>query len=478
MSSRWAESAEDAAADAARKADKDAKKRAKAAKQRKAAALTPPIATATTNAATDRPSKRRRLSPDHDPTPPPPPSPLHRRLLRPAPASWQPARSVERFDRLNHIEEGSYGFVSRAREEATGDIVAIKKLKLDAARDGGFAVTALREMQTLQAARGHRHVVALREVVVGESGDNSGSGSGSGGGGQDVYLVMDFLEHDLKTLQEDMAEPFRPSETKTLLLQLGSALEFLHARCILHRDLKTSNILLNNRGELKLADFGMARFVGDPAPPNLTPLVVTLWYRAPELLLGATAYDGGVDMWSLGCVFGELLLRRPLLQGKNEVDQLSKIFLLTGPPTPQTWPAFKSLPNARTLRLPASPPTTTPPKGIPHAHFPTLPTSGLTLLTLLLSLNPTARPTPTQMLAHPYFREHPRPLATEMMPSFPSKAGQEKRRRGRLASPSAPVRGAVAAKGLAGLEGEVDFSGLFAAREGEESGGGFALRVV
>jgi cell division cycle 2-like protein len=136
---------------------------------------------------------------------------------------------------------------------------------------------------------------------------------------------MEFLEHDLKTLQEDMEEPFMPSEVKTLMLQLGSAVEFLHEHWILHRDLKTSNILMNNRGEIKLADFGMARFCGDPAPQNLTQLVVTLWYRSPELLLGATTYDSSVDMWSLGCIFGELLTRNPLLQGKNEVDQLSKV---------------------------------------------------------------------------------------------------------------------------------------------------------
>ena len=141
-----------------------------------------------------------------------------------------------------------------------------------------------------------------------------------------VFLVMDFLEHDLKTLQEDMVEPFLPSETKTLLLQLTSAVEYLHSNWILHRDLKTSNILMNNRGQIKIADFGMARYYGDP-PPKLTQLVVTLWYRGPELLLGADKYGAGVDMWSLGCIFGELLLKEPLLQGKNEVEQLTKVSL-------------------------------------------------------------------------------------------------------------------------------------------------------
>src|SRR3984957_20042776 len=135
---------------------------------------------------------------------------------------------------------------------------------------------------------------------------------------------MDFLEHDLKTLLEDMAEPFLPSETKTLMLQIVSATEYLHSNWILHRDLKTSNLLMNNRGEIKIADFGMARYTGDP-PPKLTQLVVTLWYRAPELLLGTENYGSAIDIWSIGCIFGELLTKEPLLQGKNEVDELSKV---------------------------------------------------------------------------------------------------------------------------------------------------------
>jgi cell division cycle 2-like protein len=139
-----------------------------------------------------------------------------------------------------------------------------------------------------------------------------------------VFLVMDFLEHDLKTLQGEMPEPFLPSEVKTLLIQLATAVEYLHDNWILHRDLKTSNLLLNNRGQMKVADFGMARYYGDPSP-KLTQLVVTLWYRAPELLLGAEKYGPEIDMWSVGCIFGELLTKDPLLQGKNEVGQLTKV---------------------------------------------------------------------------------------------------------------------------------------------------------
>lgn len=148
-----------------------------------------------------------------------------------------------------------------------------------------------------------------------------------------IFLVMDFSEHDLKTLLDDMREPFLPSETKTLMLQVLSGLGFLHSQWIMHRDLKTSNLLINNRGELKIADFGMARYYGDP-PPKLTQLVVTLWYRSPELLLGAEKYGTEIDMWSIGCIFGELLTKEPLLQGKNEVEQVSKVCTFL---TAQVW---------------------------------------------------------------------------------------------------------------------------------------------
>lgn len=139
-----------------------------------------------------------------------------------------------------------------------------------------------------------------------------------------VFIVMDFIEHDLKILSEDMQEPFLQSEVKTLMLQLVSATALMHSQWIVHRDLKTSNLLMNNRGQIKVADFGLARYLGEPTPP-LTQLVVTLWYRSPELLLGAKEYGTEVDIWSIGCIFGELLLKEPLLRGKNEVDQLSKV---------------------------------------------------------------------------------------------------------------------------------------------------------
>jgi cell division cycle 2-like protein len=223
---------------------------------------------------------------------------------------------------------------------------------------------------------------------------------------------------------------------------------------------------MNNRGEIKIADFGMARFCGHPPPTNLTQLVVTLWYRAPELLLGSTTYDSSIDMWSVGCIFGELLTNTPLLQGKNEVDQLGNIFELCGVPTDSSWPAFKRLPNARSLRLPRNAQTT---GSVIRSKFPFLTKAGTDLLSLLLSLNPTHRPSAKDLLEHVYFTEDPRPKSTAMFPTFPSKAGQERRRKNR--TPNAPVRGEKG--GVA-----ADFSGLFAGRDEEEIGGGFQLKLV
>lgn len=262
-----------------------------------------------------------------------------------------------------------------------------------------------------------------------------------------------------------MPEPFLSSEIKQLLLQLTSGIAYLHDKWILHRDLKTSNLLLNNRGQLKIADFGMARYVGEPSP-KLTQLVVTLWYRAPELLLGTKTYDRGVDMWSVGCIFAELLTREPLFRGKNEVDQVSKIFELCGVPSEDTWPGFRRLPNARSLKLPK---TNVAPEVLIRATFPSMTTAGVALLSSLLALDPSRRPSAQETLQHDYFKQDPKPKPESLFPTFPSKAGQERRRRH---EPNAPIRGQAASLG------DVDLSSIFQGRDQEEKGAGFSLRMI
>ncbi|KAL2068388.1 hypothetical protein VTL71DRAFT_16486 [Oculimacula yallundae] len=481
--SRWADDEEDAALEIQRKREKEEKKRAKAEKQRKAdaeakaaaqllaqqqadKALSASQSTETQSQGqqsdlSSRPAKRRKLSPERgneaedgvevEVAPP-------AKLLRfPAP-QWKKCRSVEDYEKLNDIEEGAYGWVSRAKDMVTGAVVALKRLKMENNQDG-ITVTGLREIQILKDCS-HPNIVGLKEVVVGEDTRKI----------ENIFLVLDFLEHDLKTLLEEMPEPFLTSEIKTLLLQLTSGVSYLHSNWILHRDLKTSNLLLNNRGQLKIADFGMSRYFGSPSP-KLTQLVVTLWYRAPELLLGTEKYGTAVDMWSIGCIFGELLTKEPLLQGKNEVDELSKIFEICGIPTEESWPGFKRLPNARSLKLPKNPITH---GSVLRAKFPFLTKAGAELLINLLSLNPERRMGAKEVLEHGFFREDPKPKREEMFPTFPSKAGLEKRRK--RMTPNAPMRGEAGA-GMGKFK-DVDFSGIFSGREDEERGGGFALKLI
>ncbi|KAF8922411.1 Pkinase-domain-containing protein [Mucidula mucida] len=332
-----------------------------------------------------------------------------------------PSRSVYCYERLNQIEEGSYGVVFRARDKETGDIVALKKLKLDEEKNG-FPITALREVNALMTCR-HENVVRVREVVVGDTLTQ-------------VFVVMDFIEHDLKSLLTMMPAPFLQSEIKTLMLQLLSAVNHCHANWILHRDLKTSNLLMNNRGTIKVADFGLARRYGDPVGVGgLTQLVVTLWYRAPEILLGAKTYSTAVDLWSVGCIFAELLLKEPLFQAKAELELISMIFKLLGPPTHNSWPEYFSLPIAKTISLPS------PQPHLFRTKFPYLSSNGLDLLMSFLTYDPELRITAAEALEHPYFKESPLPKHKDLFGSFPSAAAGERKQK-LFESPSAPVRAA------------------------------------
>ncbi|CAN8097275.1 unnamed protein product [Discula destructiva] len=483
MTGRWADSAEDVAREAALKKEKELKKRLKKEKEAAAAAAAAAARQAAADAAarqaaadearrkareaeqdgdeehSARPAKRRRLTPEAAGDAAAAAAAAvagSTKLLRLEGGGFGKARSVENYDKLNDIEEGAYGWVARAKEITTGKVVALKRLKIEPNDRNGLPVTGLREIQILKDCD-HRNIVKLQEVVVGEDTTKI----------ENIFLVLDFLEHDLKSILEDMPQPFLASEVKTLLVQLAAGVAYLHDHWILHRDIKTSNLLLNNRGTLKIADFGMARYVGDPPPHKLTQLVVTLWYRAPELLLGTAKYGAAVDMWSVGCIFGELLTREPLLQGRNEVDELTKIFELCGIPTEDSWPGFRRLPNARSLRLPPGKQNT---GSVIRARFPLLTGAGAGLLNDLLSLNPAKRPSAREMLSHEYFRQDPRPKSEAMFPTFPSKAGQERRRR--RDTPNAPGRGDAAEFGA------VDFSGIFSGRDKEERGGGFSLKMV
>lgn len=280
---------------------------------------------------------------------------------------------------------------------------------------------------------------------------------------------MDFIEHDLKTLLTTMRTPFLASEIKTILLQLLSATALCHENWIVHRDLKTSNLLMNNRGQIKVADFGLARTYSDPLG-HMTPLVVTLWYRAPELLLGAKDYSTAIDMWSVGCIFAELILREPLFAGKGELDQIGKILKVLGRPTDDVWPGFSALPNAASLNTNAVQPYSTL-----RQKFRFVTEAGIDLMNKLLTYDPAKRISAEDALKHPYFtcasfRHRPASALTARLcrqggavaeasrrllvvslasrgrkvgpPSFAVGASADMPRRPKIDSPSAPTRGA------------------------------------
>ena len=198
---------------------------------------------------------------------------------------------VSTYNKLNTIGEGTYGTVYRAQHKDTGDIVALKKVIMHG--ESGFPITSLREVMLLQKLH-HPNIIKLKEVLVGKLSSS-------------VFLSFEYCEHDMSKLIDNMDRPFSEAAVKGLILQLVSAVQYLHQSFITHRDIKMSNLLYTSEGVLKLADFGLSRKFGEPQLRPMTPTVVTLWYRSPELILGMKDYDKSIDMWSVGCIFGELL---------------------------------------------------------------------------------------------------------------------------------------------------------------------------
>ncbi|KAE9547268.1 hypothetical protein FO519_009520 [Halicephalobus sp. NKZ332] len=319
-------------------------------------------------------------------------------------------RSVAEYNCLNKIDEGTFGIVYRAQEKRTGEICALKRLKLERERDG-FPITSLREVNLLLMCRDHPNVVNVKEIVVGQQMDK-------------IYLVMEYVEHDLKALIDQLKErgkKFTTGQIKTLSHQLLSGLSFMHDNWMIHRDLKTSNLLLSHKGILKIGDFGLARTYGQPLKPY-TPVVVTLWYRCPELLLGVKEYSVSVDMWSTGCIMAELFKLKPLFMGRGELDQLDKIFHQLGTPTSRTWPGFENLPLANKITF----------KQYPYNQLrkqfgsDVISENGLALLNGLLVYDPNNRLTADQALKSPWFEERPLPTPPEQFPTWPAKSEKGK----------------------------------------------------
>ena len=290
---------------------------------------------------------------------------------------------------------GQFATVYKARDLKSEDgvIVAVKKIKLGSRLEAadGINRTALREIKLLQEIH-HENVINLVDVFGHKS---------------NVSIVMDFMDTDLEVIIKDTSIILSAPNIKSYILQTLKGLEYLHNHWILHRDLKPNNLLVNSDGVLKIGDFGLAKFYGSPNR-IYTHMVVTRWYRAPELLFGARIYGTGVDVWAVGCILAELLLRVPFVAGETDLDQLAKIFQAMGTPTEETWSGHTKLPDYVQFKsYPA-----TPLQDIFTAAGDDL----IELLERLLKLDPMNRCSCTEALKSDYFKNKPAPSHGKSLP--------------------------------------------------------------
>lgn len=304
------------------------------------------------------------------------------------------------------VGEGTYAVVYVGKQVFSQREIAIKEIKTGLFKDG-LDMSAIREVKYLKELR-HNNVIELVDVYM--SPDNN------------LNLVLEFLPCDLEVLIKDTSVVFKASDIKSWLLMTLRGLHHCHRNFILHRDLKPNNLLLAPDGQLKLADFGLARAFGS-ANEDLTPKVVTRWYRAPELLFGAKHYTGAVDIWAVGIIFAELMLRTPYLPGKDDIDQLDVTFKALGTPTEQIWPNVSSLPNYDALKV-----YPLPSRQELRNRFSAATDKALDLMIAMTQLDPSRRFDTSMALLSEFFEERPLATAPKDLPTK-STGNDEKRRK-------------------------------------------------
>ncbi|KAF9584730.1 cyclin-dependent serine/threonine protein kinase [Lunasporangiospora selenospora] len=285
---------------------------------------------------------------------------------------------MDKYQKIEKLGEGTYGIVYKAQNRETNDVVALKRIRLDNEEEG-VPCTAIREISLLKELK-QNNIVRLYDVLHTE---------------KKLTLVFEFLDSDLKKFLDTYSGDIDATTIKQLMYQLMKGIEFCHEHRVLHRDLKPQNLLINKKGDLKLADFGLARAFGIPVR-SYSHEVVTLWYRAPDVLMGSKQYSTSIDIWSAGCIFAEMTSGRPLFPGSSVQDQLLKIFKILGTPTEESWPGVSRLPEYRP-DFPIYNP-------IPlESIVPKLDAAGIDLLSRLITYNPEKRISAEAALSHPYF---------------------------------------------------------------------------
>ncbi|TFK28536.1 Pkinase-domain-containing protein [Coprinopsis marcescibilis] len=320
------------------------------------------------------------------------------------------------YEVTTKLGEGTFGEVHKARHKTTGAAVALKRILMHHEKEG-MPVTALREIKILKSLK-HPAIVDILDMFLVRSSEKDPLS---------VFMVFPYMDHDLAGLLENERVKLQPSQIKLYMKQLLEGTEYMHRNHILHRDMKAANLLISNNGNLRIADFGLARsfdanIVKTGSSKKYTNCVVTRWYRPPELLLGARQYGGEVDIWGIGCVLGEMFTRRPILPGTSDLDQLEKIWYLCGTPTQHTWPNFDALPGCEGIKRFDRNLT----RRVKMTYESVGPETA-DLLDKLLVCNPKERITAAQALEHEYFWTDPLPADPKTLPIYEASHEFDKR---------------------------------------------------
>lgn len=301
---------------------------------------------------------------------------------------------MEQYTILGRVGEGAHGIVLKAKHIESGEVVALKKIPLRKLEDG-IPNTALREIKALQEIEDNPYVVKLREVFP---------------HGSSLVLEFEYMFSDLSEVIRNCDKPLTEAQVKSYMLMLLKGVAFCHENNIMHRDLKPANLLISSTGHLKIADFGLARVFQNKANRLYSHQVATRWYRAPELLYGARKYDEGVDLWAVGCIFGELLNNSPLFPGENDIKQLCCVQGVLGTPNEKIWPGMHELPDYNKITFPETDP-------VPFEEVvPDASKEAVDLLKKFLVYQSKQRISAKEALVNPYFFTEPLPAHHSELP--------------------------------------------------------------